>query len=200
MPLPQRVSQPTRDTLVTQFGTNYGSGPAALALADATADLQRMPQARVRAILRKVSDIHTIGAAVTEMDVKRGVTSIADGGTDAVAGTVAGTATPLTYKLDNLGSTLLQVGSVVISAPVNCTVTVAGQGAVTQPAIGQDGIVAPTVQAVAPLSANVPAVGFESVVVTVTPAIAGAWSFGVSVANSDANENPYNWTVSGTAT
>lgn len=199
MPLPQRVSQPTRDTLATQFGTNYGSGPAAVALADATADLQRMPRKSVRAILRKVSDVGTIGAAVIEMNVKQGVTTIADGGTDTVAGTVAETPTTRTYALENLGSVLLTIEQVTLGALTNCVVAFSVVSSVVQPAIGQDGVVASLTQAVSPTEPNVPALGSETVVLTITPLVAGAWSFTVSIANNDANENPYNWTVDGTA-
>jgi hypothetical protein len=38
-----------------------------------------------------------------------------------------------------------------------------------------------------------------TLVLTVTPAANGAWSVDLSIANNDPDENPYNWTISGTA-
>ena len=48
-------------------------------------------------------------------------------------------------------------------------------------------------------AASVAAGNSTGLVVTVTPTAAGAWSFNLSVGNNDSNENPYNWSVSGTA-
>ena len=48
-------------------------------------------------------------------------------------------------------------------------------------------------------AASIAAAGSGTLVVTVTPTAAGAWSFTLSAASNDSNENPYNWTVSGTA-
>ena len=69
------------------------------------------------------------------------------------------------------------VSRIAIAGLVNCTATVT-----TAPA------------------ATVAAAGTTTLVITVTPTAAGAFSFTVSVVNNDADENPYNWTVSGTGT
>lgn len=198
MPLPQRVSQPTRDALAVAYPASYGSGPAAVALSDATAVQQRMPKPRVRAILRKVSDTYTAVAAVIEASVQRGVAVIADGGTDAVAGTVAGVPTVLTYRLMNAGSTLAEFSTVTLGTPVNGTVVANAQRVAKQPAITADG--ATVTLSGATDSVNAAVAGELELTVTVTPTIAGAWSCTISIVTNDADENPYNWTISGTAT
>ena len=83
-----------------------------------------------------------------------------------------------TYTIANTGNVALTITNpVTIAGLVNCTATVA-----TAPA------------------ASVAAAGTTTLVITVTPTAAGAFSFTVSVVNNDADENPYNWTVSGTGT
>ncbi len=112
-----------------------------------------------------------------ELDVVRAGAAVADGTTDAIAGTTLGVATSVTYVLANHGSGPLAVTvPVVASAATNCTAAVT-----TQP------------------SANVAVDGETTLVVTITPAAAGPWSAKVSVANTDPDENPYDWTSSGTA-
>ncbi len=122
-------------------------------------------------------DSNTVVAA-PELDITRGATAVADAGTDTVSGTVVATETTLTYTLTNSGTTALGVTPpVTIGAlPTNCTATVT-----TQP------------------GAEIAAAATSDLVVSVTPSAVGAWSFTVSVENTDLNENPYNWTVSGTA-
>jgi hypothetical protein len=66
---------------------------------------------------------------------------------------------------------------VTLGVQTNCTATVT-----TQP------------------GAEIAAAATSDLVVAVTPAAVGTWSFTLSVDNSDPNENPYNWTVGGTAT
>jgi hypothetical protein len=65
---------------------------------------------------------------------------------------------------------------VTISGQTNCTATVT-----TQP------------------NATVANAGSTTLLVSVTPTADGAFSFDISIDNDDANENPYDWTVSGTA-
>lgn len=114
--------------------------------------------------------------SVPEMAVSRSG-ALADGGTDSVSGTVAGSGTQLTYMIANSGSGALSLTvPVMVGGQTNCAVTVN-----TQP------------------PASVVAGASASLVVTVTPTAAGAWSFTLSVANDDTDENPYNWTVGGTA-
>jgi hypothetical protein len=113
---------------------------------------------------------------VPELNITRNSVAVADAGTDSVSGTVAGSATNLTYVLSNAGTSALGVTvPVTIGSTNNCAATVT-----TQPAT------------------SIPAAGTSNMVISVTPAIDGAWSFTVSVDNTDGNENPYNWTVSGT--
>jgi F5/8 type C domain/Bacterial Ig-like domain len=116
-------------------------------------------------------------ALAPELDVSRSG-ALADGGSDTVSATSAGTAFPLTYTLTNSGSAALLIsGATSVAAQSNVTATIT-----TQPA------------------ASVGAGAATSLVVSVTPTAAGLWSFTLSTPNNDANENPYNWTVSGTAT
>lgn len=198
MPLPQRVSQPTRDTLATQFSTNYGGGPSAQALADISADRQRLPRFMVRSQLRKVSDLYTPAAATLDGDVVRGVTPIADGATDTITETVAGVPKSLTYSFVNTGNTLFTIDDFVAGAQTNCTVSIDAVWLVGQPSIGVDGgIVATSESAESPVVT--PVSGTLNVDVTVTPTAAGAWSFTLSTPTNVVAKNPYNWTVDGTA-
>ncbi len=115
------------------------------------------------------------GTSAPEMGVSRGA-AVIDGGTDAVGNANFGAASTLTYTIANTGNVALTITNpVTIAGLVNCTATVA-----TAPA------------------ASVAAAGTTTLVITVTPTAAGAFSFTVSVVNNDADENPYNWTVSGT--
>lgn len=112
-----------------------------------------------------------------ELDVSRGATAVADGGTGVISGTTAGSGVSLIYTFTNSGTSSLGISAPVsIVGATNCAVVVT-----TQPAT------------------SVAAGASTSLVLTLTPTAAGAWSFGVSVANTDANESPYNWTVTGTA-
>jgi len=112
-----------------------------------------------------------------ELDISRGATAIADGGTDTVTGLTAGTAGTLTYTLANTGAgSLTLTNPATLASQTNCTVSIT---------------TAPTTP--------VAAAGSTSTVLSVTPTAAGAFSFTYSIGNNDGNENPYNWTVSGTA-
>ncbi|MEK7415030.1 MAG: Ig-like domain-containing protein, partial [Planctomycetota bacterium] len=115
-------------------------------------------------------------AAAPEIALSRSGTAVADGSTDTVTGLVAATASVVTYTINNTGTAALTVGAPTISALVNCTATVS-----TSPA------------------ASVAAAGSTTCGITVTPTAVGAWSCNVSSVTNDSNENPTNWTVSGTA-
>jgi hypothetical protein len=112
-------------------------------------------------------------AAQAEMDVQRGGNSIADGGNDSVTNT--GTSPfNLTYTIRNDGAAALNLTDtpeVAISAEVNCTVSV---------------ISAP----VTPVAAS----GTTTFIVQVSPQSAAAFSFALSIANDDVDENPYDFT------
>lgn len=119
-------------------------------------------------------------APAPEMDVQDpGSSPVADGGTLAVFGTVAGVSLPGTFTILNNGSATLNLTGtpvVAISGLNNCAATVT-----TQP------------------GATIPVTGSDTFDLQVTPTAAGAWSFVVSIDNNDADENPYNFTVSGNA-
>jgi hypothetical protein len=117
-------------------------------------------------------------AVAAEIAVLEGANPLADGGTDAVGDLPSGAGAPRTYTINNTGVTPLGITvPVVIGAEANCSVVVD-----TQPA------------------ASVAGSGTTTLALTITPTAPGAFSFTVSFANTDADENPYNWTVSGTAT
>lgn len=118
----------------------------------------------------------TAVAFAPEMDVFVGASPLASGGTDTIVGTTNGVPFPRTYTINNTGGDTLTMSAAIISAQVNCTAVV------TTPAI-----------------TPIPPFGTAPLVITVTPTIAGAFSFAVSKANNDSNENPYTWTGSGTA-
>lgn len=121
----------------------------------------------------------TAVAATPELNVALfgGGAAIPDGGTDTVLGTTAGVLTSHGYDIANAGGAELGITIPVLrSALVNCTVGVFLQPTAT----------------VAPFT-TVP------FVVEITPTAPGAWSFNLSMANTDATENPYNWTVDGVA-
>jgi hypothetical protein len=112
-----------------------------------------------------------------EMDVLRGATPIGDGTTDAVGNRTTGSAFSLTYDIDNTGpAALTLIVPVVPTGSINCTVTVTSQP-----------------------SASVAASGTTTLVLSVTPTADGPFSFSISIDNDDANEDPYDFTVSGTA-
>ena len=104
--------------------------------------------------------------------------AVADGGTDAQGTEPAGTAKTVTYTVNNTGLSNLTLG----------TATSSGLNNVTIGSIG------------APGSTSVAPGGSTTFTVTYTPTIAAAFSFDLSFANNDGNENPYDITVSGTAT
>ncbi|CAG1772663.1 hypothetical protein BAC2_02836 [uncultured bacterium] len=119
----------------------------------------------------------TGAATAPELDVSRGVTPIASGGTDTLASATAGAANPVSYTLDNPGTATLNISAAGATAGTNCTVSIT----TAAPATIAAGNTAPFV-------------------VSVTPLAAGAFDFTVTILNDDANESTYTFTVSGTAT
>lgn len=102
---------------------------------------------------------------------------ISNGGTESIPGTQQAVGTQLTYTIQNLGSANLTMTTpVTTTVGSNCSITVN-----TQP------------------SSPVAPSGSTNLVLTVTPSSAGAWSATVSIANNDADKNPYTWTISGSA-
>ena len=102
---------------------------------------------------------------------------IANGGSEVIQESEAAAGTQLTYAIQNFGSANLTLTTPVdVGATSNCSVTVN-----TQPA--------------SPVAIS----GSTNLVLTVTPTASGSWSATVSIANNDADKNPYTWTISGTA-
>lgn len=128
------------------------------------------------------TDITLVGTATAspqaELVVSRSGITVVDGGTDSVVSTLAGVATLLDYTVADTGALDLTIyAAAVVSGESNCTVTIE---------TNLPGLVASMDNA--PLR------------LWITPSAAGAWSFDLSFTNSDADENPWNVTVSGTAT
>jgi autotransporter-associated beta strand protein len=122
------------------------------------------------------ADWTVTGSTAPEAAVSRSGMTIADGGTDAVAGMVQAVPTTVTWSIANLGSAVLTAGGPGAVVGSNCTVVV-NSAPMSPVAVG----------------------GSSTLVLLVTPTAAGAWSFPLALATDDADENPYDWTVSGTA-
>ena len=120
------------------------------------------------------------GSGVPEISVAEtglGQGSIADGGTLAQGSQAAGTAVTLTFTVTNTGLDALTLATATSSNASNVVVN----------------------QIQAPGSTSVTAGGGTTTfAVQYTPTLAGAFSFDLSFTNNDGDENPYNFTVSGT--
>ncbi|MAY32899.1 MAG: hypothetical protein CMM86_09875, partial [Rhodovulum sp.] len=104
--------------------------------------------------------------------------AVSDGGTLAQGSQAAGGAVALTVTVANTGTDTLTLSTATSSGASNVTV---------------NSISAPASSTVAPG-------GSTTFTVSYTPTIAGAFGFDLSMVNDDADENPYDVTVSGTAT
>ncbi|MDX6849296.1 choice-of-anchor D domain-containing protein [Gilvimarinus sp. SDUM040013] len=105
--------------------------------------------------------------------------AVADGGTDAQGSVSAGTPQTVTYTVTNSGTSDLVITTATTSVASNVTVNAVSAPASTTVADGG---------------------GSTTFTVQYTPTLAGAFSFALSFVNDDADENPFNFTVSGTAT
>jgi hypothetical protein len=105
--------------------------------------------------------------------------AVQNGGTDSLGGHFgAGEPNPLTYTLMNVGgSTLVLSNPAGIGSLQNCTVVIDS----------------------APLG-HIPAQTSTSTVLRITPAAPGPFSFTYSIGSNDAGNDPYTWTIEGTAT
>lgn len=119
-----------------------------------------------------------------DAEIRFNSVAVANGGSHAVTGAVAGTALNVQYTIVNTGDEDLTLTG---ASPVTVTVgTVSGNctiGAITQPT--------PLV-----VPANGGTANFS---VLVTPIAAGAFDFDVSLASNDPDEDPYDITGNGTA-
>src|SRR5690606_16169811 len=121
--------------------------------------------------------------APQEMEVLRGATAVADGGTDTPVN-IAAAGSNLTYTIQNAGGLDLNLTGatlVVVSAVTNVS----------------------SVTVTTPPTTPVAGGGSTNFIINVVPTTASAggdaYSFTVSIDNNDANENPYDFTVSGLA-
>ena len=103
--------------------------------------------------------------------------AVMDGGVNAQSTQPAGTPVTVTYTVTNTGTADLTLATATASAPTNVTVNSIG----------------------APGSTTVVAGGTTTFDVQYTPTLAGAFSFELSFVNDDSDENPFDFTVSGTA-
>ncbi len=108
-----------------------------------------------------------------EVDLQRGA-SIADGGSDNVGTLPAGSASAFVYTVANTGNAALSVSNLNVGTLSNCTVNVT-----TQP------------------GSSVGAGGGTTFTVAVTPVAGGSFSAQLSLPNNDADENPYDFTITG---
>lgn len=115
--------------------------------------------------------------AQPEIDVLRGAVSIADGGADTISNTGISPFN-ISYTIRNDGVTdlmLTGMPEVAVSGETNCTVSLL----------------------LAPVSPVAPGGGTTTFTLQVTPQSAATFSFEVSIASDDADENPYNYTFTG---
>lgn len=103
--------------------------------------------------------------------------AIADGGSDSLSGLIAGIPQTVSYSITNSGSAALTLDSASVSSTSNCSVSVSSQPS------------SPVAVGASPSTLSL----------SITPTAAGAWGASVSLPNGDSDENPYNWTISGTA-
>jgi MYXO-CTERM domain-containing protein len=122
--------------------------------------------------------------AAPDMAVARGATAVADGGTDLLGNVLFGMPQTATFTVTNSGTSALNLtgtpGLVQVTAGANVT----------------------SIVVTTPPAATVAVAASTTFVVSYTVTAAGAFSFTVSIANTDPHplRNPYDWTSSGTGT
>ena len=111
----------------------------------------------------------------SEINLKQGVTDIADGGTYNFGSQNLGTNTNVTFTIENTGSLNL-----TITTPVAIGGADAGQFSVQQ-------------QPVSPVAPS----GTTTFIIRFSPTSLGAKTASISIANNDGDENPYDLTIQG---
>lgn len=130
---------------------------------------------RVNNFVRLVRTSTSTGTTAPEIQVLSGTTDIVDGtGSVAYGSTVAGTAVVKTYTIKNTGTASLTLSTPTLPSGF----TLASGFGTTSVAAG----------------------GSTTFSVSLSSSTAGSYSGKVSFANNDANENPFDFTVSGTVT
>lgn len=112
-------------------------------------------------------------AAQAEIAVSRGSSSITSGGTENVQYTGISPFN-LTYTITNLGTSDLLPSGLVISDEENCSITI-------------------LVDVPSPVVNGTP----QTFTIQVAPVSSGAFSFTLSIANNDADEDPFTWVFDG---
>jgi len=169
---------PTADGDVNS--ANYASGVGRTSIDDSTSPSSFLTDGSAGGLC--IWGIGAAGSTISfklgapEIDIQRPTsTSIPDGGTDYVGSKPAGAAATIVYTVANTGTAPLSISGVTPANLSNC-----------------NGFVVDTAM---PLTV---AVGtFGSLSVSITPTLAGAFSFDMDVANNDSNENPYDIAVVG---
>jgi hypothetical protein len=113
-----------------------------------------------------------------EMDMKQGVTAIADGGSYAFGSQLLSSNTDVVFTIENSGTS-----SLTLTTPI----AIGGANADQFSLQAQPG---------SPVAAS----GSTTFTVRFTPTSTGAKTATISIANNDSNENPYDLTITGTGT
>jgi len=113
-----------------------------------------------------------------EINLKHGATNIADGGSYDFGSHLLNTDTDVTFTIENIGTTDL-----TLTTPISLGGADAGQFSIQQ-------------QPTSPVSAS----GNTTFIVRFTPTSAGSKTASLSITNNDADENPYNFTITAVGT
>ncbi|MES2474664.1 MAG: choice-of-anchor D domain-containing protein [Verrucomicrobiota bacterium] len=117
-------------------------------------------------------------SAAAEIGIKRGATAINDGGSSALGSVAVGSSgSPVTFTIENTGDTDL----------TGLAITKTGTNSADF-----------TVSAVSPAAPVTGPSGTTSFTVTFSPSGSGTRNAAIQIASNDANENPYNISLSGT--
>ncbi len=181
---PGTVSAAGGGTGMTYSGGAINSGATCTVSVDVTASAAGSYPTTSGALTSDLGNSGTAAATLTvtlpEIEVSSSASgALINGGTDTQTSPAAGIATTVTYTVTNTGSSALTIATATSpGAATNVTVnSISAPGTTTVTAGG----------------------GTTTFTVQYTPTSTGAFSFNLSFTNDDADENPYNFTVSGNA-